>query len=279
MRYWTSFEEKRLIEWYETHPDYLNLGELAQETGRTIQFLCRKAGELGLTKLGRKPQWFIAEITERIKSYGETDEGIAARNYALEKMQSQNSQNHPRGMLGKTHTAETKKAMSKRVIECWADPYSKFNSDEFRDRKSDIMSKQMIERLRNNQANNSRSRGGRREDVNNMFFRSSWEANYARYLNFLKAKGLIWKWEYEPDTYYFEQIKRGTRSYTPDFKIWDTETSPPYYVEVKGWMDDKSKVKLNRMAKYYPEVEIRLVRSTEYNEIKSKLSMLIPFWE
>lgn len=124
----------------------------------------------------------------------------------------------------------------------------------------------------------SRSRGGTREDLG-LFLRSSWEANYARYLNFLKSLGQIFKWEYEPKTFYFEAIKRGTRSYTPDFEIWEREDSEPYFVEVKGWMDDKSRVKLDRMRKYYPDVKIVLVRESEYKEIKSKLGAMIPNWE
>lgn len=125
----------------------------------------------------------------------------------------------------------------------------------------------------------SRGKQGKREDLDNIFFRSSWEANYARYLNFLKSKEIIYKWQFEPDTFWFEKIKRGVRSYLPDFKIWDTSTSDPYYVEVKGWMDDKSKTKLKRMKKYYPEIRIDIVTSKEYNEIKKKISSLLVLWE
>ena len=125
----------------------------------------------------------------------------------------------------------------------------------------------------------SRGKQGRREDLENMYFRSSWEANYARYLNLLIAQGELYKWEFEPDTFWFESIKRGCRSYLPDFKIWDKKDSDPYYVEVKGWMDDKSKTKLKRMAKYYPKIEIRVVDATAYKEINKKLSKIIKCWE
>ena len=43
-----------------------------------------------------------------------------------------------------------------------------------------------------------------------IYARSRWEANYARYLEWLRANGSIAKWEHEPETFWFEGIKRGT---------------------------------------------------------------------
>jgi len=65
----------------------------------------------------------------------------------------------------------------------------------------------------------------------------------------------------------------------PDFKVWDQEDAEPYYYEVKGWMDAKSKTKLKRMAKYYPNVKILVFGKKEYNDLKKKLSAIIPNWE
>ena len=124
-----------------------------------------------------------------------------------------------------------------------------------------------------------RAKSGKRPDLNDQFFRSSWEANFARYLNFLKKTSNIYKWEYEPDTFWFEGIKRGTRSYLPDFKVWDRENSEPYYYELKGWMDKKSATQLKRMAKYYPAVKIVLIEKRQYESIRLKLSRAIPQWE
>lgn len=124
----------------------------------------------------------------------------------------------------------------------------------------------------------SRAKAGTREDLG-FYVRSAWEANYARYLNWLVEKGEIHRYEYEPDTFWFEQIKRGTRSYTPDFKVWPKTNSPEFeYHEVKGWMDQKSKTKLKRMGKYYPEVKIVLVDQAVYKAI-AKWKSLIPNWE
>jgi hypothetical protein len=122
------------------------------------------------------------------------------------------------------------------------------------------------------------SRGGIRKDLG-IYVRSSWEANYARYLNFLKKSGAILRWEFEPTEFEFTSIKRGTRFYLPDFAVWEHETEDPtYYVEVKGYMDRVSKTKLKRMAKYYPEVKIKVVGKKEYNSI-AKWKNVIDGWE
>ena len=187
------------------------------------------------------------------------------------------NQTHPKGMLNKKHSKETLKIMSQATLDMWANPNSKVNQDEHRQQLSD----RMMENQKKGILRNGYSRGsqGKREDLGNIFFRSSWEANYARYLNFLITQGHLYKWEFEPDTFWFESIKRGVRSYLPDFKLWDTKDSNPYYVEVKGWMDDKSKTKIKRMAKYYPDIRLDVVAKKEYTEIKKKLSRLIQGWE
>lgn len=122
-------------------------------------------------------------------------------------------------------------------------------------------------------------KSGYRLDLGGIYFRSGWEANFARYLNFLKKQKVIYSWEFEPDTFWFHDIKRGVRSYLPDFKVWDKAYSEPYYIEVKGHMDSKSKTKIRRMAKYYPKVKLEVVGAKQYNEIKVKLSKIIPNWE
>lgn len=120
------------------------------------------------------------------------------------------------------------------------------------------------------------SKSGIRADLG-IYVRSSWEANVARYLKWLKANGSIKDWEYEPDTFWFEGIKRGTRSYTPDFKITENDGAIVYW-EVKGWMDQKSKTQLKRMKKYHPHVRIIVIDSACYNDFK-KWKRLIPHWE
>ena len=109
--------------------------------------------------------------------------------------------------------------------------------------------------------------------------RSKMEKNYGRYLNFLQSKGQILRWVYEPRgvEYWFPDIKRGTRSYKPDFVVTRPDETT-YIVEVKGYMDAVSRTKLKRMAKYYPEVEIVVVGNREYRAI-SRWARIILGWE
>lgn len=120
------------------------------------------------------------------------------------------------------------------------------------------------------------SKGGYREDLK-LYVRSAWEANYARYLNWLQQTGNIASWEYEPCEFEFTKIKRGTRFYKPDFKVTDNNGSVEYH-EVKGYMDSTSRTKLKRMAKYYPEVVVIVVDRDGYRAIARQMRGL-PGWE
>lgn len=116
-------------------------------------------------------------------------------------------------------------------------------------------------------------------DINGttMYFRSKWEANYALYLDFLVDHKEIYKWEFEPDTFMFEAIKLGTRSYTPDFKVFKNRDIYEYH-EVKGYMDSRSKTKLKRFAKYYPNEKLVLVDGSDYNLLKKQIGKLCKFY-
>jgi hypothetical protein len=91
-----------------------------------------------------------------------------------------------------------------------------------------------------------------------IYFRSSWEYYYAIFLEKLKQESKIITWRHEPRTFWFNDIKRGVRSYLPDFCITHLNGTEEWS-EVKGYYDSKSQTKMKRMAKYYPEVKIRLV--------------------
>ena len=89
---------------------------------------------------------------------------------------------------------------------------------------------------------------------------------------------MILEWEHEPDTFWFDKIKRGVRSYLPDFKVIYPGDRIEYH-EVKGYMDSRSVTKLRRMAKYYPNVKVIVIEKRQYQEIKKKLSAIIKGWE
>lgn len=161
------------------------------------------------------------------------------------------------------------------MINCWSDQNYILNSPEYRQKLSDRMSKMQASGKLNK--NYSRTKSGTVEIGGKQhFYRSSWEVNIAAYFEFLKVNGNIKEWQYEPTVFWFENIKRGVRSYKPDFLITENNDNQ-YYVEVKGWMDAKSKTKLNRMRIYYPEVRIDLICQKRYKVI-SKSASLIPHW-
>lgn len=125
--------------------------------------------------------------------------------------------------------------------------------------------------------NSNKYKGGKREDLGGLFVRSSWEANYARYLNWMKERGEIKDWQYEKETFDFP-VKRGTRFYTPDFKIWEKDDSIVYH-EVKGWMTNQGRTALKRMSKYYPEIKIVLITAKEYHAISKWKALISKNWE
>lgn len=220
--------------------------------------VCRFAKKLGLTNKHRKKVSPVLskKISRSIKAYIK-DKG------------------HPQGMKGKTHTDKTKVVLSNKSKEMWNDPHSYVNTQEYRQ----IVSDRMSLRQSNGAYKNPYSRCHQgKYDINGklIFFRSSWEANYALYLDFLIKQKEIIEWEFEPDTFWFE-IKRGVRSYKPDFKVQLPDGSIQYH-EVKGWMDSKSKTKLKRMAKYYPEINIILIDAPVYKDIKNKLGKMLKFY-
>lgn len=123
-----------------------------------------------------------------------------------------------------------------------------------------------------------RGKGGRRADLGNIYFRSRWEANWARYLNWLKSIGEIQLWKFEPKTFTFTKISHGSRFYTPDFLVINKDGSAEYH-EVKGWMDQKSATKIRRMAKYFPEVKLIVIDAKAYRAVAKKVAALCPGWE
>lgn len=109
------------------------------------------------------------------------------------------------------------------------------------------------------------------------YMRSSWERNYARYLEFLKANKEIKAWDYEPQRFDFP-VKRGNNSYLPDFRIIEKDGSETW-VEVKGYMNQGSRTKMKRFMKYYPDKKLVLIDAKQYAEIKKQCRKLIPGWE
>lgn len=116
--------------------------------------------------------------------------------------------------------------------------------------------------------------GGKR-----FYSRSKWEANYARYLQWMKERGLIEDWDHEPDEFLFPMYSRGVTNYLPDFRVQKGKKKDDVeYHEVKGYMDSKSKTKINRFRKHYPEYKLRVI-SADWFKANKGLKKLIPGWD
>lgn len=120
--------------------------------------------------------------------------------------------------------------------------------------------------------------GGKRSDLGGRYFRSKAEANYARYLDWLKARGKIAAWDYEPRTFVFDGITRGCREYTPDFLVTLTSGEHEWH-EAKGWMDRKSATKLDRFKRYYPTEKLVLRDAKWFRDAARLIAPSIPGWE
>lgn len=109
------------------------------------------------------------------------------------------------------------------------------------------------------------------------YCRSTWEANYFRYLYYLKENGHIYDFNHEPERFYFDKIKTGTTSYLPDFEVIEN-TGEVVYHEVKGFMCKISKTKIKRFLNCYPRKKLIVITSQEYKQIKENFSRIINGW-
>jgi hypothetical protein len=129
---------------------------------------------------------------------------------------------------------------------------------------------------------------GYRKDID-MNVRSSWEANLVRVMKLYKID-----FQFEPRVFSYP-VKRGTKGYTPDFFLVRNSE----WIEVKGYLDDKSKIKLKRFKRYYPDEfstltciisryskdaiafmsNLEVPRIIFYEDIRDKYSEYLIHWE
>lgn len=139
---------------------------------------------------------------------------------------------------------------------------------------------------------------GKREDLpDGPYFRSAMERNWSRYLDWLKSQrhDPAVHWAYEPYTFYFPGIRRGTTNYTPDFFVWEQRPIDTTYAsdglpfvvhgcvlevhELAGHVTDKHRVRIERMRRYYPWIRVKLIDEKAYRAVARKVRDLIPGWE
>lgn len=231
---------------------------LATSIGHHKTNICRIARAMGLTNKSRR----LSESQSRHL------QGTCS--------QSRQKNGHPKGMLGKSHTQKVKGIIGAHSKATWHGRTPQQNAD--------IVMRSMKTTLRNGTRNttsraNASWKAAWREVGDVRFYaRSRWEANYARYLQFLKERGQILKWEHEPETFWFEKIMRGCRSYLPDFRVTMMDGSIEYH-EVKGWMDARSVTKIKRMKKYHPKIKLLVFDGKWYRANSPILCGIVPDWE
>lgn len=239
---------------------------LSWRLGRTKVAICIKARKLGLTDIARKG---VQERKVRRK-YHTVEERSAATSKRVKEFWKNNP--HPKGMTGKRHTPKTKAAISSASKRQW----DTMTSAE-REQRVELMVK--ANRAGSPKVARGTWKAGWREiGGQRCYFRSRWEANYARWLEALRARGSIVSWEFEPETFWFDGIKRGVRSYKPDFRVKYSDGRHEWH-EVKGYMDARSKTTLKRMAKYHPEETIVLVREADMRKIWKEHGQSLEGWE
>lgn len=265
---WTKADEEKLRALYDgaVGGGYLGLKDFAEKVGKSEANISRKAKQLGLEVTPNRKK--VKQPAPKKQPKFNTDEERSE--FRSNFMKNRHAENdHP--MMGKTHSDDAKQKISTGNKKVWASL-----SEEARQYKIDKAAKAARgigppKVKRGRWKAQWRVIGGKRN-----YYRSNWEANYAAYLEWLKCRGEIQDWEHEPETFWFEAIKRGVRSYKPDFRVWENNGRKPLH-EIKGWMCSRSKTTLKRMAKYYPEEEIVLIREKEYKSI-SKYKAMIPGW-
>jgi len=111
-------------------------------------------------------------------------------------------------------------------------------------------------------------KGGFRNDLGH-YVRSSWEADFARVLVHL---GL--RYEYEPCSFKIILSDGKAANYTPDFFI----PSENKYYEIKGWMHDLDKDKIDCFRSQHPKKCLEVISATKFAEFELKYKNLVK-WE
>jgi hypothetical protein len=261
---WTDAQIDALRQLYRDPVHKNHLKEFAQLIGKNVSNVSRKAKQLGLdTQYGRITSYEdkTPEEKKRVDASLRTPEETKA-------LQSQRAKErivrdgHPRG--------------NRDVRVCpKCGKFFDIEASEPQRYCSQICARQ------DRQIETTFSKGvaGRREDLNGKYFRSRYEANYARYLNWLIAQGQITKWEYEPERFSFPTIKHGTTSYLPDFRVTITNGEIEYH-EVKGWDYAKGQTARRRFNKYYSHLKLILLDKSFFRALRKQgIDRMIEGWE
>ncbi len=265
----------------------------AKELGISAAAVRAKASRMGLKSRGTSDAWHAerAKHSARLTGRKRPDQSVVMRKMHVDgrlsktpeqlaagarRLQAYRDANgHPRGALGMKHSHQSRLAMSAKQKRRWDSKSPEQKDAQVLQLRLAAFEAGVVPGMRLNATWKAswREIGGVRK-----FYRSKWEANYARYLQWLKEAGQIAGWEHEPKTFWFEGIKRGVMSYLPDFRVYENDGAERYH-EVKGWMDARSKTKIKRMAKYHPSVRLLVVDSKAYRRLEKQVRSMVRGWE
>lgn len=159
--------------------------------------------------------------------------------------------------FGKHFSKETKQRLSESHI-------GKKLTEEAKQKMSESM-KEGFRTGRLKPPKHGRGRTGIREDLN-QYFRSNWEANLARMFNFNRIK-----WLFEP-----QRFDLGECTYLPDFYL----PAKDLWIEVKGWIKDKDKKKVEyQLSEFSKDHNLLVVNKNAYRQLASSYNQFIPNWE
>lgn len=139
--------------------------------------------------------------------------------------------------------------------------------------------------------------------VRGIKYRSKAEANFAAYLDWLRSIREIQDWAYEPVEFWFTPnpppvrkgkrkratawnnpahlgltgISRGRTTAVLDFSV-TTNQGPGYYIEVKGYLDKRSKTLLDRVRRYFPGMRVDVVDSKQMRALARQVGEIVPGW-
>ena len=244
---WQPSDDEVLISKYKIYKKDFKLDELAKELGRTKQFICRQAKRLGLTD----PKDINVPHDVRIAIGNKTREWIKQKG-------------HPKGFMNHTHSSDARKRISLSSTKAWGNPNSKFNTDEFRQRRSDN-----LHHLKLSGKMYVYSKFGDHKikiEGKEYIFKSGWELEVAKRLQEIKLSGRIKRWGYESKHFVFSDMKRYTRSYCPDFEV-ELLNGDTIYIEVKGYYLGNSKERIAMFRERYKQVKLIIIEKDEYNKM------------
>lgn len=236
--------------------------QIANEMGRSVASVDCRLGRIGIRGARKFASPSIAtrkKMSNAQKQFARTPGQAELKSKRSKKWHAENQ--HPKGMKGKRHSKETrakigkagqgrrlteiqmKKAIDTKIAKYGtAGPFARTRRRSWKAGWRDVGGKQI-------------------------YFRSRWEFNYAIYLQSLVSDGSILGWQYEAKAFAFDKPLNGAFSYLPDFEVTLLNGQVEYH-EVKGWMDCRSETKLRLMKKCFPDVVVKLIQKSWFDEFE-----------